>query len=160
MHESDSPICVCGDLSFLSNRNKLHFLNNTNNSSNKKKPDSCMHLHTFTMLSPRHQIIQSHNYRMVWSKRNLRDDLVPTPLLWPGTHSTRWGCSELYPTWPWMLSDRVHPQLLWAACSRASSLPIKNFFLIINLNLPSLCLRPFYLVLSLHILKGPPPTFL
>lgn len=73
-----TPISVCGDLSFLSNRNKL--LNNTNNSFKKTPPGSCMHLHTFTMHFPRYQIIQSHNYRMVWIERNLRHDLVPSCL--------------------------------------------------------------------------------
>ena len=37
---------------------------------------------------------------MVWVGRNLKDHLVPTPLPWTGTSSTRPGCSEPHPTWP------------------------------------------------------------
>ena len=37
---------------------------------------------------------------MVWVGRDLKDHLVPAPLLWAGTSSTRPGCSELHPAWP------------------------------------------------------------
>jgi len=57
---------------------------------------------------------------MVWVGRDLIDHLVPTPLLWAGTPSTRPDCSEPHPTWPWALLGRGHPQLLWATCSSAS----------------------------------------
>jgi len=50
--------------------------------------------------------------------RDLKDHLVPTPLPWAS--STRPGCSELHPTWPWTLPGRGHPQLLWATCASAS----------------------------------------
>jgi len=57
---------------------------------------------------------------MVKVGRDLKDHLVPTPLPSAGTSSTRPGCSELHPTWPWTLPGRGQPQLLWETCSRAS----------------------------------------
>jgi len=42
-----------------------------------------------------------------------------------------------------------------------TTLTVKNFFLILNLNLPSFSLKPLPLVLSLHVLtKTPSPAFL
>jgi len=38
---------------------------------------------------------------MVWVGRDLKDHLVPIPLPWAGTSSTRPGCSQLHPAWPW-----------------------------------------------------------
>jgi len=43
---------------------------------------------------------------MLWVGRDLKDHLVPTPMPWAGTPSTRPGCSELHPTWPWTLPGR------------------------------------------------------
>jgi len=57
---------------------------------------------------------------MVWIGRDLKDHLVPTLLPWAGTPSTRPGCSDLHPTWPWTLPGRGQPKLLWAACASAS----------------------------------------
>jgi len=62
----------------------------------------------------------SENKRMVWVGRDLKDCLVPTPLPWAGTSSTRPRCSKHHPTWPWALPGRGHPQLLSATCSSAS----------------------------------------
>ena len=62
----------------------------------------------------------SQNDRMVWVGRDLKDHLVPTPLPWTGTPSTRPGCPKPHPTWPWTLPGRGRPQLLWATCSSAS----------------------------------------
>jgi len=46
-------------------------------------------------------------------------------------------------------------------CQCFTTLMVKNFFLISNLNLPSSSLDPFPLVLSLHTLvKSPSPSFL
>jgi len=46
-------------------------------------------------------------------------------------------------------------------CQCFTTLTVKNFFLISNLNLPSFILQPFPLVLSLHTLvKSPSPSFL
>jgi len=56
-------------------------------------------------------------HRMVWVGRDLIDHIIPTPLPWTGTRSTRPGCSEPCPAWPWTLPDVGHPQLLWAACA-------------------------------------------
>jgi len=54
---------------------------------------------------------------MVWVGR---DYLVPAPLPWAGTPSTRPGCSKPCPTWPWTLPWRGQSQLLWATCASAS----------------------------------------
>ncbi|GAB0187406.1 cAMP-dependent protein kinase inhibitor alpha [Grus japonensis] len=44
---------------------------------------------------------QSQNHRMVWVGRDLKDHLVPPPLLWAGTlSSTRPGCPKPHPTRP------------------------------------------------------------
>lgn len=51
-------------------------------------------------------------YRMAWVGNNPQDSLVPTPLLWARTLSTRAGCLKLHPAW--------HPQILWATCSGVS----------------------------------------
>jgi len=46
-------------------------------------------------------------------------------------------------------------------CQGLTTLRVKNFFLIANLNLPSFSLKPLPLVLSLHALvKSPSPAFL
>jgi len=58
------------------------------------------------------QPIIEQNHRMVSVGRDLKDHRVPSPLPWAGTSSTRPGCSELHPTWPWTLPGRGQPQLL------------------------------------------------
>jgi len=40
----------------------------------------------------------SQNHRIVWARRDFTDHLVPTPLPWAGTPSTRPGCSKPHPT--------------------------------------------------------------
>ena len=99
---------------------------------------------------------------MVWVGRDLSDHLVPTPLPGAGTPSTRPGCSK-------------HPSNLALNTSRQgastaslgnlfqclTTLPVKNFFLTSNLNLPSFSLKPLRLVLLLHgLVKSPSPAFL
>jgi len=66
------------------------------------------------------RVIESRSHRVVWVGRDLKDHLIPTPLPWAGTPSTRPGCSEPHPTWPWTLPGRGQPQLLWATWARAS----------------------------------------
>ena len=39
------------------------------------------------------------------------------PLLCAGSPTTRPGCSEPHPAWPWMPPGMGHPQLSWATCS-------------------------------------------
>jgi len=43
---------------------------------------------------------RSQNHRMVWVGQDLKDHLVPTPLPWTGTPSTRPDRSKTHPTWP------------------------------------------------------------
>jgi len=59
---------------------------------------------------------------MIWVGRDLVGHLVPIPLPWAGTPSTRPGCSKPHPAWPSALPGRGHPQLLWATCASASPL--------------------------------------
>ena len=49
---------------------------------------------------------------MVRVGRHLKDYLVPAPPPWAGTPSTRPGCSELHPTWPWTLPGSGQPQII------------------------------------------------
>jgi len=62
---------------------------------------------------------ESSNHRMVWVGRDLNDHLVPTPLPWAGTSSTRPGCLELHPTWPW--NDDDGARLIIEVCGRRRS---------------------------------------
>ena len=39
------------------------------------------------------------------------------PLLCAGSPTSRPGCPEPHPVWPWMPAGMGHPQPLWAACS-------------------------------------------
>ena len=63
---------------------------------------------------------------MVWVGKDLKDHRVPTPLPWAGTPSTRPGCSELHPAWPWTLPGRGQPQFQWAAWASVSPPSILN----------------------------------
>ena len=63
-----------------------------------------------------HRSMESWNHRMVWVARDIKEYLVPAPLPWAGTSSSRPGCSKLRPTWPGTLPERGQPQLLWATC--------------------------------------------
>jgi len=42
------------------------------------------------------------------------------PLLCAGSPTTRPGCPEPHPAWPWMPPGMGHPQPPWATCSSAS----------------------------------------
>jgi len=46
------------------------------------------------------RIKESQNHRMVWVGRDLKDHLVPTPLPWAETPSTKPRCSKPHPTSP------------------------------------------------------------
>jgi len=50
------------------------------------------------------------NYHtMVWTGRDHRDYLVPSPLLWARIPLTKQGFSKPHPAWPWTLPGRGHP---------------------------------------------------
>lgn len=51
------------------------------------------------------QLTCSWNHSIVWAGKQLRENSLPSPLLWAGTPYTRPGCSKSSPTWPW-----------WAGC--------------------------------------------
>ena len=65
--------------------------------------------------------LHTEQYAVRRVRRDRKDHLVPTPLPWAGTPSTRPGCSKPHPAWPWTLPGRGHPQLLWTTCSSASA---------------------------------------
>ena len=62
----------------------------------------------------------SENHRMAWLEKDLKDHLVSTPLLYAGSWTTRPGCPEPHPAWPWMPPGMGHPQSPWATCFTVS----------------------------------------
>jgi len=85
-------------------------------------------------------------------------------LPWAGTPATRPGCSKPHPTWPQTsLTSREGESAtsLGILVQCLTTLTVKNFFLISDLNLPSFSFKLLPLVLSLHTLvKSPSPAFL
>ena len=51
---------------------------------------------------------------MAWAEKDLKDHLASTPLQWAGLPTTRSGCPEPHPAWPWMPPGMGHPQPPWA----------------------------------------------
>jgi len=47
---------------------------------------------------------------MAWLEKDHNDHLVSTPLLRAGLPTTRPGCPEPHPSWPWMPARMGHPQ--------------------------------------------------
>jgi len=77
-----------------------------------------------------------------------------------GTPTSRSGCSEPGPAWPWMSQGLGFSPHLWATCSSTSPSYFKKL-LMCNLNLPFSSLKPFPLVLSLQtLLRILPLSFL
>ena len=72
-------------------------------------------------------------------KRTTTIEFQP-PLLCSGPSTIRPGSPEPHPAWPWMLPGIGHPETFWATCSSVTTLCVKNFLLIPNLNLPCLTL--------------------
>ena len=64
-------------------------------------------------------IIESY-HRMAWVEKDHSDHVVSTPLLCAGSPTTRPGCPEPHPAWPWMPPGMGHPHPPWATCSSAS----------------------------------------
>ena len=54
---------------------------------------------------------------MAWVEKDHNDHQVSTPLLCAGSPTSRPGCPEPHPAWPWMPPGMGHPQPPWAACS-------------------------------------------
>jgi len=44
----------------------------------------------------------SQYHRMAWVEKDHNDHRVSTPLLWAGSLTTRSGCPEPHPAWPWL----------------------------------------------------------
>ena len=84
--------------------------------------------------------------------------LFHAPLPGAGTPSTSPGCSKIRPTWPWARGGGAATASLGNLGQGLTTLRVKNFFLISNLNLSCCSLKPLLLVLSLHALvKSPSP---
>jgi len=51
---------------------------------------------------------------MAWVEKDYSDHWLSTPLLCAGSPTTRPGCPEPHPAWPWMPPGMGHPQPPWA----------------------------------------------
>ena len=70
------------------------------------------------------------NDRTAWVEKDHNDHRVSTPLLCAGSPTTRPGCPEPHPAWPWMPPGMGYPQPPWATCSSVSPLSVwKKFHL-------------------------------
>ena len=70
---------------------------------------------------------------MAWVEKDHNDHPVSTPLLCAGSPTTRPGCPEPHPAWPWMPPGMGHLQPPWATCSSVSPPSVwKNFLLIFS----------------------------
>lgn len=83
------------------------------------------------------------NHGLVWGGRDLTGNLVPTPLLWAETPFIRSGCSKPHPSCPKTLPGMGSlPRPLNNSSGQPipvlTTLSVKNFFLMLSLNLPSL----------------------
>ena len=59
--------------------------------------------HTFLTSFSHHQLcFSSQNHGMAWVEKDHNDHRVSTPLLCAGSPTTRPGCPEPHPAWPWM----------------------------------------------------------
>lgn len=91
-------------------------------------------------------IIESQNG---FGEKGIKDNLVPAHLPWAETSSTKPGCPEPCPAWPWALPGKGHPQLLLRNVFQSPMTPTrKNFFITSNLNLLSFSLNLFYLLVT------------
>jgi len=54
---------------------------------------------------------------MAWVEKYLKDHLASTLLSRAGSPTTRPGCPEPHPAWPWMHLGMGHSQSPWATCS-------------------------------------------
>ena len=64
--------------------------------------------------------LESQNHTMLWVGRDLGRPSTPNRLPWAGTSSTRPGCSEPRPTWPWVFPGMGLALRLWAICFSVS----------------------------------------
>jgi len=81
---------------------------------------------------------RSANHGIFWGGRDLYRSSSPTLLQWAGTSSTRPGCSEPCPTWPWMFPGMGHLPPLWATRSSVSPPPYSDNYLLPTEAFPSL----------------------
>lgn len=51
-------------------------------------------------------IIEPQNHRIAWARKDLTDDLVPTPPPWPALPPTRSNCQGSHPIWSWHIQKR------------------------------------------------------
>lgn len=55
------------------------------------------------------EVMGMPHHRIVWVRRNLQSSSSSNRLQWAGTSSSRGGCSEPHPAWPWMSAGTVQP---------------------------------------------------
>ena len=96
--------------------------------------------------------IESQNHRVAQVGRDLKDHESPTPCHRQGHQPPHLpGFPEPHPAWPWTppWMDGVPTTSLDSMFQHLTTLTVKDFPLTSNLNLPSLNLKPFPLVLLL-----------
>lgn len=100
-------------------------------------------------------ITESHNYRMAWVERDLKDHSVPTAFHGQGHFPTDQAAYR--PIQHGLEYLQGQGNLL----PGLTNLFIENLFLMCNANLPFFHLKPSSLVLSLHsLMRSSSPTFL
>jgi len=107
-------------------------------------------------------ITESWNHRMVWVGKDLKDHLVPTALATGRDtfHQTRLLKAPAYPALN-TTREGAATASLGKLCQGLTTLRVKKFFLLSNLNLPSFSLKSLPLVLLLHaFVKSHYPAFL
>jgi len=97
---------------------------------------------------------------MAYIGRNLRDQLVPIPLLWAWLPTIRSDCPGPHPTWPWMPPGMGHHSFSGQLWQSLTALQVKNFFLTSNLNFLSFSLNPLPLVLTGQHVTGQHSTYM
>jgi len=96
--------------------------------------------------------ISRGNHRMAWVEKDHNDHLVPTPCYVQGRQPADQAAqSHIQPGLECLQGWGIH-SLLGQPVQCITTLWVKNFLLISNLNLPCLSLKPFPLVLSLSTL--------
>jgi len=99
-----------------------------------------------------HRIIESYNHRMAWGEKDHNDHPVPTACCVQGRQPPDQAAqSHIQPGLECLQGWGIH-SLLGQPVQCVTTLWVKNFLLISNLNLPCLSLKPLFLVLSLSTL--------
>ena len=106
-------------------------------------------------------IIESYNHRMAWVAKDHNAHPVPTPCYVQGRQPADQAAqSHIQPGLECLQGWGIH-SLLGQPVKCVTTLWVKNFFLMSNLNIPCPSLKLFPLVLSLSTLTAiPPPVYM